>query len=246
MKVTKLFLFVLALGVAATASAADRHPKKKSKAGSVLDEPTLQEVTIPMAKGELAAEVAADVAQRERANAPRTKVEIAASSWKPTRVTTGSRLSNTTDFSAKGIPAMDVSFISPVAGRTLHLQFGLGFLALERTGTLSSSGILVNETQNGYLTMVRLGLAYSPWLLLDDHLAPYVSALALPSMLITRASAFDDGVNDTGVPFELGLGATYRISKPLGLDVGVSQILGRVQDSDLKGFGVRAGLRIAI
>src|SRR5262249_2242007 len=111
---------------------------------------------------------------------------------------------------------------------------------------INTAGLSVPVDQNGYVTTVRLGVTYSPWLLLGDKLAPYASATALPSMLITRASSFDDGVTDTGVPFEFGAGALYHVSKPVSLDVGVHEILGRVQDSDFKGFGVRAGVRVAI
>lgn len=222
-----------------------RKAKKKAQPDSVLNQ-QLSDVSVPMAHGELQAEVAADVAQRERANAPRTLVEVAASTWKPSRVTTGSRIAGTTDFATKGIPATSVSFLSPIAGRVLYAEFGLGFLPVERSATLETGAIRVPQTQNGYIGTVRLGVQAMPWLLFGDRLLPYASAAALPSLLVTRRSAFDDGVSDTGVPFELGAGAIVRISRPLSLDVGVHQVLGRVQDSDFQGFGAKAGVRIQI
>jgi hypothetical protein len=230
--------------LAATPALAAR--KKAKPAPKKPDEATLQEVSIPMARGELQAEIDAEMDQRARANAPRTQLELGASTWKPARAVTGSCIANATEFDTKGIPAIDVSLFSPLAGRQLKLQFGVGFLAVQRTGSIESSGLSVPLDQNGYITTVRLGAAYSPRAFWGDRLTPYVSAAALPSMLVTRPSAFDDGVNDTGVPFELGAGTLIRVSHPVNLDLGVSQVLGTVQDSDFKGFAVRAGVRMPI
>jgi hypothetical protein len=275
MKTAQLFLFAtfLALGTAAaraedsattaqpadaatqaapvkkakkSADGASKKKAKKKKALTVNDTAPLQEVSVPMAKGELEAEVANDVAQRERANAPRTKVELNVSTWKPTQVTNSSRIANATDFQTKGIPAMNVAFFAPLVGRQLNLEFGAGFLALNRTGTINTGGVSVAQDQNAYVMNLRVGVAYQPWLLLGDSLIPYVSATVLPTVLMTKQSAFDDGVSDTGVPFELGAGTTFRVSKPVSLDVGVSEELGTVQSSNFKGFGVRAGVRVAI
>jgi hypothetical protein len=262
MKAAQLFLFALALAIPARTVHADEFgapspakaevAKKKAKKKKKPDpnEAVLQtgpqEVSIPMARGQLEAEVAADVAQRERANAPRTKVELAATTWKPNRVTTGSRIANATDFQTKGMPALNASVVTPIAGRQVHLEVGFGFLALQRTGTITASGLSVPDSQNGYAMSLRLGVAYAPVLLLEDKLAPYVSATALPTMFVTRPSPFDDGVNDTGVPYELGAGAVMKVWKSVSVDLGVSETFGSVQDSDYKGFGVRGGVRVAI
>ncbi|MGZ3731651.1 MAG: hypothetical protein ACXVCG_20680 [Bdellovibrionota bacterium] len=266
MNATRLFLFMslslatVSVAMADTATSTDissststtapKHAAKKKKAKKkkepIPETPVVTEVTIPMAKGELQAEVANDQAQRDCANAPRTQVELGVSSWKPNRVTTYSRIAGTTDFATKGIPSLDASFFAPVYGRQIHIQFGLGFLALERSGIISNSGINVPQTENGYVTTLRLGATYSPWSLMSDRLVPYVSGALLPSMLITHRSSFDDGTNDTGVPFEFGAGALISAYKTLSVDLGITETLGSVQQSDFKGFAVRAGLRMPI
>lgn len=251
MRSTQLFLFVFFAALLALTSPARADTTKKKKIArkspsQALQQEGVQEVAIPMAHGALQAEVQADVDQRERANRAHTKVRLGASTWKPARATTGSRIAGATDFGTKGIPALEVAVISPLRGRKLHLEIGLGLLALQRTGSLITNGLTIPQEQNAYATTLRLGVQYSPWLLLEDRLQPYVAAAALPSMLITRATAFDDGVSDFGVPFEIGAGAILRISKPVGIDVGVTEELGKVQESDFKGFGVRAGVRVQI
>ena len=128
----------------------------------------------------------------------------------------------------------------------LAVVLGLGLLALRRTGAIEASGIRSIQEQNGYVGTVRVGVQYSPWLLFGDRAAPYAAAAVLPSMLITRPSAFDDGVSESGLPFELGAGLLVRISKPVSLDLGVRQVLGRVQESEFQGFGLRAGVRFPI
>ena len=222
-----------------------KQPKKKKAVQP--EQPIVTEVTIPMAKGELEAQVAAEQAQRERANAPRTSVELGVSSWRPKRATTFSRIPGTTDFDTKGIPYLDATVFSPLFGRRdLQLEGGLGFLALRRTATITASGISLPQDENAYILSLRVGVTYSPYKFFEDRVTPYAAAALLPSMLLTRESSFDGGQNDTGLPFELGLGALGSITKSLLLDVGVTETIGKVQDSDFNKFAVRAGLRTTL
>ncbi len=223
-----------------------KKKKKKAKSAEEAGQGGVQELTLPMSKGELEAEVDADVAQRERANAPHTNLELDVSSWKPNSVSTPSQLTNTTAYTSKGIPAMDVDFYSPIGNHTFSLEFGLGFLALERTGTLSTSGINIPQSQNGYITMLRAGVTYSPWLFFGDKLVPYGEALLLPTLFLSKSSAFDDGTSQFGVPVSIGAGTIYKFSKSFALDLGLTGVLGSVQGSNYNGFGVHGGIRVQI
>lgn len=226
--------------------AAKKKKLKKAKQVQV-EKPIITEVTVPMAKGELEAEVAANQAQRERANAPRTSVEIGASSWKPKRATTYSRIPGTTDFDTKGLPSLDATIFAPLFGRhDLHVEGGLGFLSLHRTATITSSGLNVPQDENGYIFTFRVGVTYSPYQFAQDRVTPYVAAALLPSVLVTRETSFDSGTSDTGLPFEIGAGALVSLYQTLRLDVGVTETGGKVQDSDFNKFAVRAGLRMAL
>jgi hypothetical protein len=220
---------------------------KKKKKEALPEKPIITEVTVPMAKGELEAEVAANQAQRERANAPHTSFELAVSTWKPKRATTFSRIPGTTDFDTKGIPYLEADVFSPLFGRhDLHVEGGIGFLAMHRSGTITSTGLSVPQDENGYVLSLRVGVVYSPYKFYQDRLTPYVEAAAMPSLVVTRESSFDQGQSDTGIPFEIGLGAFGTLSKSLSLDVGVTETLGKVETSDFNKFAVRAGLRVAL
>jgi hypothetical protein len=200
-----------------------------------------------MAKGELEAEVASDQAQRDRANAPRTFIELGVSSWKPKRATVYSRIPGTTDFETKSIPSLDATVFAPLFGwRDLQLAGGLGFLALRRTATITGAGLNLPQDENGYILSARLGVTYSPYKFFADRVTPYFEAALLPSVLITRETSFDSGTSDMGVPFELGMGTLVGVYKTLSIDVGVSETLGKVQDSDFAKFAVRAGMRAAL
>ncbi len=274
MKTTQLFLFALAL--TSTSVYADENSntappvptdstsptnsyysappevpptptKKKKKKKSSAEAPTgVQELTLPMSKGQLEAEVDADVAQRERANAPRTMVELDVSSWKPNSVSTPSVIPNTTNFTTKGFPALDLDLFSPLMGHELALETGLGFLTLQRTGTLVSSGIYIPQSQTGYITMLRLGVTYSPWRFMEDKLVPYGEALLLPTLFLSKSTTFDGGDSQIGIPFSIGAGALYRFTKSFAVDLGLTEVLGSVQGSSYTGFGVHGGIRIRI
>jgi hypothetical protein len=232
-----------------TTSVTKKNKKKKTKKKkqALPEKPIITEVTVPMAKGELEAEVAAGQAQRERANAPRSSVELAVSSWKPKRASTFSRIPGTSDFDTKGIPYLEADVFMPLFSRhDLHLEGGLGFLALHRTATITSTGLSLPQDENGYILSLRVGVVYSPYKFFDDRVTPYVDGALMPSMVATRESSFDGGQSDTGLPFELGLGALGAITKSFNLDVGITETLGKVEASDFNKFAVRAGLRMPL
>jgi hypothetical protein len=226
--------------------AASSHSRVKKPILSASEkQDVVQDISLPMAKGELQEEVAAEQAQRERANAPKTKLEAGVSTWQPNAVNLPSRIRSTGAFHTSGLPTIEAGLFSPLS-RQLHLEFGVGLLALKREATLQTSGLKVKQEQDAYITFLRLGVAYSPWSLLGDTVTPYVSGALRPALIVTRRSAFDDGVSQVGIPFEAGAGAVVRIVKPVSLDLGVSQVFGSVQDSDMKGFALHAGVRVPI
>jgi len=216
-----------------------RSPKKTTQTD------VLQDISLPMASGELQVETAAEQDQRDRANAPKSKVEIGFSSWQPYKLNTFSRVSDLSDYETVGVPATNIGLYTPVS-RTVDIELGLDFLVMRREGSVIASGINVRQDQTAYITSLRFGASYSPWSLLKEKLHPYFSAALLPTMVVTRRTAFDDGVNDLGLPMELGLGGVVQITKPIALNLGISEIFGKVQNSDLKGLAVSAAIRFPI
>jgi hypothetical protein len=94
------------------------------------------------------------------------------------------------------------------------------------------------------LISVRFGGELAPWTI--GIARPYVSAAILPTMILTSKSTFDDGINDTGFPWEVGGGTLLQLYKSIQLNLGAQQIFGTVRNSNLSGFGVSAAIRTTI
>ena len=206
----------------------------------------VQEISIPMAKGELRAQVEAEQSQRERANAPKTLWELRASSWSPENLSSPSRIPGASSFQKKGIPQMEALILSPMGSGAVSFEIGLGILALERSGKLEGGGLAIPVDQNAYLGSLRIGGLYSPFRLWKERITPYFGACALPSLFLTRRSAFDDGNSQTGFALEGNMGALLQIQKSLHLDLGAARSFGRMGGADMGGFSLRAGLRVPI
>jgi opacity protein-like surface antigen len=241
----RILLILASLFLSALPYLADAAPKS-AKNGQETAQPLddTQDITIPMASHELQAEVQAEQAQRERANAPKTQVQLGASSWKPGSLVLPSRFP-TTSFTTTDLPTLSISLFSPLSS-IWTAEVGVSFMTMRREGTISSSGLNIRQEQNAYVNTVRLGGMYAPWSLWGDKVRPYASAAILPTMVVTRSSSFGEGVSEMGVPMELGAGALIKVSQPISVDLGISQTFGKVQDSDMSGFAVRAGVRVPI
>ncbi len=239
-----LLLVVIVFSLPAQAATSSARVKKQTTKADANPEIN-QDINIPLAKGELQAEVAAAQDQFERANAPKTTAEIGVSNWQPMKLTMASRIRGASDFETVGMPALNVALFSPLS-RVLEAKLGLGFLAMHRVGNLTATGVTVPVEQKAYIASLRLGVAYSPWTLLNGIVRPYLTGALLPTMIITRRSSFDDGVDDVGMAGEVGAGTQVQIWKPINLDIAVSRIFGKVQDSDLGGFAASAALRFPI
>jgi hypothetical protein len=214
--------------------------KAKKSSANVDKLDAAQDLQLPVSHGELQAEIAAEQAQRDRANAPKAVFELGFSSWRP-NLSAPARIGQLTGFSAGAVPTVSISDISPILG-DLSLELGLSLITENRFGTLTAAGLSERLQETAYVGQLRVGTRYSPWQLLEGRLRPFVSVNLLPTMVVSKRSAFDDGISDMGVGAEFGLGAATRIWKQVNFDLKISQEVGKAGDSSLNGFAAGAGL----
>jgi hypothetical protein len=208
-------------------------------------ENTYQDINIPMTRSQLDAEVSMEQAQRERSERPVGSLEAGVSSWQPSDLRVFSRLSDPSDFSLAGPPQINLNAVTPL-GREFNLKLGAGFLALERTATLTAAGQSADQSQTIYITSARLGGEYAPRALATTYLRPYLTATVIPSLLVTGRTALNDGESLFGVPFEVGGGTLIHVLESLDLNLSVQEVLGKIKDSNMNGFGLSAGVRVPL
>ena len=204
-----------------------------------------QDLSISLSPNKLELETASEQAQRERADRPLGAMEAAISSWEPTNLQPPTRISNASSFGLAGPPSLNFNVIDPI-NRNFNLKGGLEFVSLQRSGTLDAAGISSREQQTAYVPAIRIGGEYTAVRYSNRLFKPYVSAAILPTAVITSRSAFDDGEADFGIAGELAVGTLIHVSNSMDVNVSVSEVVGKVNSSDLTGFGVNAGVRVPL
>jgi hypothetical protein len=233
--ITALFLAVALCGIKSQAASSSIQPEK------IEDEYT--DVTIPMAAGELDTEITTEQAQRERSEKPTGSIDLGVSSYQPNSLNLTSRISSPSAFSLVGPPQININGLTPLS-RDLNLKFGTSFLALNRSGDVGAADQAITDTQTAYILSARAGMEYSPSVLASKRIHPYATAAILPTIVMTSSSSFDDGQSAFGVPVELGAGTLVQIIQSWDLDLSVIGTLGKVQDSNMDGLGLNAGVRV--
>jgi hypothetical protein len=234
--ITALSLAVALFGVKAqAASSSSIQPEK------IEDEYT--DVTIPMAAGELDTEISTEQAQRERSEQPTSSIDLGVSSYQPNSLNLISRISNPGGFSLVGPPQINLNGLTPM-GRDFSLKFGTGFLVLNRSGAVGASDQDIVDSQTAYIISGRAGAEYSPYSFSSSKFHPYATAAIVPTIVMTSRSSFDDGQSAFGVPVELGAGTLVHVLQSWDLDLSIVGTLGKVQDSNMDGLGLNAGVRV--
>jgi hypothetical protein len=209
------------------------------------NDPSNDDITIPMNKSELDAEISTEQAQRERSEKPIGSIEVGVSSYEPNSLQLISRISSPSSFSLVGPPQINLNGITPL-GRNFNLKFGTGFLAMDRTGQIGASGQTQTDQQTAYLISFRAGAEYAPLSMATTKFRPYATAALLPTLAMTSRSSFDDGQSEFGIPIELGVGTLIHVFQSLDFNLAITSILGKVQDSNMDGLGFNAGVRVPL
>jgi hypothetical protein len=204
-----------------------------------------QDISIPMTQSNLDEEISVEQAQRERASQPTGAIEIGLSSYEPNGLQTVSRIADSSAFGLVGPPQINLNGVTPF-GRNWNMKFGVGFLAMDRTGDLGAAGQTESDQQTAYLISGRVGGEYIPASLATTHFRPYLTGALLPSLVMTSRSAFDDGSSAFGVPIEVGAGTLVHILTSLDLNIAVTGTFGKIQDSNMNGLGLNAGVRFPL
>lgn len=202
-----------------------------------------EDVTIPMSQSTLDEEISVEQAQRERAERPTGALDLGASSYQPNSLNLISHITASNGFSLVGPPQINLNGITPL-NRDFNLKFGTGILVLGRSGTVGAADQAAMDTQTAYLISGRAGAEYMPLSLASVKFSPYATAALLPTLVMTSRSSFDDGQSAFGVPVELGAGTLVHLVQSLDLNLAVIGTLGKVQDSNMDGLGLNAGLRV--
>jgi len=238
-------IFVLMAAMMAggnVANAASNFPVHQD----ILEDQTVQDVAVPLTQNKIQVEIKNEQIQRNRALQPKRSLEAGVSSWLPRSVNSSSRLANPSDYETVNAPALALNAILPI-NPALNAKVGLGLLMLHRFGDLNAVGQDTDQEQLAYLASIRLGLEWAPLSLATRRFRPYIGGNLLPTMMLTNRSALDSaGTSDFGLPVELGAGSLVLISETLSVNLGVTEVLGKVADSNLTGFGMNAGLRVAL
>ena len=205
----------------------------------------MQDLSVPLANNKLQVEIAAEQAQRERAHAPFNAVDLSISSWQPKDIQMSSRIQNATGFTDAGVPTIQLSTLHPLTNWA-SLKLSLGLASLHRYGTLDAAGQSTKQEQMAYLPYLGLGAEFTHPALSTRLLKPYFSASLQPSLVITTRSAFDDGQSALGFPFGVGAGVLVHAFKTADINIGATETLGSVKNSDVSGLGLNAGVRLAL
>ena len=213
-----------------------------------------QTIRVPLSQG--SAPFSAEKLKIPAAPASEMSLALAVSSWSPEELRLDSQLPDSSSFATHGLPSLSAALTLPPLLRgssgQLSLRTGLTYLGLRRSGTLRSATSTETLTQDANLFSAEAGLEARPALLQWRRAGMYLDAALLPSLLITRRSAFGDGRAIAGLPARFALGWTFDLagslswSTPLWMDVGVAQLFGNESEGSLNGAGVHAGVRLAI
>jgi len=211
----------------------------------ILEDQTVQDVAVPLTQSKVQVEIKNEQIQRNRALQPKSSLEAGVSSWLPRSVKSSSRLANPSSYQTINAPALALNAILPM-NPALNLKTGLGLLMLHRFGELNAVGQDTDQEQLAYLVSVRMGVEWAPLSLATRRFRPYLGGNLLPTLMLTNRSALDSGSSDFGLPVELSAGSLVLISETFSVSLGVTEVLGKVADSNLTGFGMNAGLRVAL
>jgi len=206
-----------------------------------------QEVSVPMAltSSQLDEEISTEQAQRARAERPTGALELGVSSYQPNGLQTVSRIADSSAFGLVGPPQINLNGVTPF-GQNWNMKFGVGFLAMDRTGDLGTAGQTESDQQTAYLISGRVGAEYIPASFATTHFRPYLTGALLPSLVMTSRSAFDDGSSAFGVPIEVGAGTLVHILTSVDLNLAITGTFGKIQDSNMNGLGLNAGVRFPL
>jgi len=204
-----------------------------------------QDLNIPLSPSQIDVEIENDVIQRDRASQPNTQIELGVSSWQPKNLQAPAYSNAVSGFSVQNAPDLNLSVLIPI-NTMLNFNVGGSFLTVSRSSNLVSPGLSSSQDQTGYLPSVRVGVEYQPQYFGSRVFHPYAQFSLLPSLFITNRSGIDAGESTFGLPVQLGAGVLISFTKIMALNLGVSQVWGSAGDSDLAGFGVNAGVRVAL
>ena len=210
-------------------------------------ETSSQDITVPLSPSAVEVETQNDEIQREKSERREGKLELGVSSWQPKSLNPATVVSNPSAFTQLSLPALEVNFLQPM-GKIFNLKIGAGFASFSRTAVITGAGVVSQGEQAAYIPSARVGVEYEPVIgfISGSIYHPYLAASLLPSMVITNRSPLDNGKADLGLLGEAEAGVLVSITKSLQLNVEVSEVLGKIQNSDLSGFGFQTGLRMPL
>ena len=197
---------------------------------------------------------AKNLPQEEAPPAP-SYLGFGASSWIPSNLDLSSRLSDAQPFERGAIPYLSAQWIGPsfFQGKRASLspRVGLGFADLKRTGTYDYAGTAKSREQEAYLLPAEFGVEAAPTALSGKIAQAYFGASAMPMVLITARSEFDDGRGMFGLAAKFDVGANFAIGRlagtqPVLINVELLTTLGRISEGGLNGTGIQAGARFSI
>jgi hypothetical protein len=190
-----------------------------------------------------------------RADDSSSRLELLVSTWQPSSLDFESRARETGAFTQVFTPKLSVALIPTLATTpwgALSGRVGAGFLAMEREGKITYASATTTESQSLYLVPGQVGLQFEPALLQWQGLSFHLSASAMPAVAVLAKSALGDSRTQTGLGYELSAGGSYdlgglsRSYRGTELTANVSQVLGRIKSSELRGIGIQAGLRVGL
>lgn len=201
--------------------------------------------------------IAGDSTQN-KSPAGHSEIEFFASSWQPSHIATGSRVANASAFKTIGIPYLSVAYESqPLLERqflNISLIAGLGFLAMNRTGTLAYETGSLADNQHLYLVPASVGFQLRPTFLSWRMLQTYGRLLLTPSLVAIEESTLGDQTLRVGLDLQAIAGMSFGLgwlwhehsydSGPK-LHVGAVSTFGSLTSTDLSGFGIQSGIGFA-
>ena len=203
-----------------------------------------QNLVVSLTPNVVAIQVQDEQKNRIEAMSSQTQMEVTMSSWAPQSLSLQTLVKNAGAFQSV-LPQTAVHFYTPIA-TDLSLKYGVQFSLFGRTARVIGAGLNVLESQYAYLPSGVAGVEYTPNVLSTHLVQPYLAATALPSLLFTNRSALHEGETNMGLLGEFDAGILLKLSNTWLINMSASQTVGKIQKSNLQGFGVKGGVRVSL
>lgn len=183
-------------------------------------------------------------------------VRLSLSSWAPGRLTSSSRLADTTPFGGSGAPTASFFYVTrPLVqeGRvSLLVQAGLSFALLRRTGMQASAATTPARAvgESLFLFPVRVGSEARVFLI--GPVSIYGGLDLRPSLGFTKSTAFSDGQTIFGLPLGFAAGLSLDLGwfapqlREVRLHAGVEATWSLAQARNLSGWGIEGGVSVPL